>query len=194
VATGFGLLFLYLSNGRQAFAHAAIILCLLTGISGMYFMQDALTQQSPVILNHIKSINTVHATAKGEYVLSLARYEVVTQITEPRIYGDISLSDYQKFGTNITFTVSGSPSGGYVLLPLMAYKGYRVTSGDGTVNNENLKFGEAAVVRIDIPAGYGGDISVAYSGFWYWRLAEFVSLFTMVGMLWMFFHYKKRYR
>lgn len=70
-----------------------------------------------------------------------------------------------------------------MFLPLLNYKGYRVTSEDGFVINEQLSTGDNMVMRIDIPEGSSGKVSVRYSGFWYWRLAEIVSAAGIVVLI-----------
>lgn len=54
------------------------------------------------------------------------------------------------------------------------------SSEDGSITNKNLSTGPAAVMRIDIPEGYRGNIEVRYGGLWYWRLAEFISAACLV--------------
>lgn len=128
---------------------------------------------------------------QGEYALRDIRYEVVTQVFEPRVNNG-EVEDYQKQGTNISFTVTDADKSCYVLLPLQNYKGYQVTSEDGSITNKNLSTGPAAVMRIDIPEGYRGNIEVRYRGLWYWRVAEFISVVCLVFVVIMFCRDKRK--
>ena len=116
----------------------------------------------------------------------------MTQISEPRVYGEIQVDDYTKNGAGISMQVENSGAEGYVLLPLQAYRGYAVRSEGGGITDRDLSRGEGAVVRVEIPAGYKGQISVRYAGFWYWRAAEAVSLATMLYLAWTAWRQKKR--
>ena len=68
-------------------------------------------------------------------------------------------------------------------MPLLNYKGYRVSSEDGVISNDNLEMGEHAVMRINIPGDYAGTISVSYTGFWYWRVAELLTWATVICLV-----------
>lgn len=191
IATGFGLLLLYYKEGKQAFAVAATVLCLLTGISGMYLMYQCIFYGEPVELSDMLDVNTAHVVSGAEYTLLYADYHAVTEIFEPRTYGDVQVADYEKQGTSISISVESDEAGGYVLLPLLNYKGYHVTSEGGVVTDRNLSTGEGAVVRVDIPADYCGRITVKYLGFWYWRTAEMVTVSTMLYLGWIFWEKRK---
>lgn len=191
IVTGFGLLLLYRREGRQTFAAAALILCLLTGISGMYLMYQCVFYGASVVQSDMQDVNTANVVTGGEYTLLYADYQAVTEIFEPRTYGSVQVNGYEKQGTNIRMSVESGEDGGYVLLPLLNYKGYHVTSENGTVTDRNLSTGEGAVVKVDIPAGYSGRISVRYRGFWYWRVAEIVTAGTVLYLAWIFLKVKR---
>ena len=66
-------------------------------------------------------------------------------------------------------------------LPLLYYKGYVAKGEEG--QKLSVVCGENNVLRVLIPAGYQGKIEVDFKGFWYWRVAEVVSLATLL-MIW----------
>lgn len=186
VTTGFGLLLLRNREGVHAFAMVSVVLCLLTGISGMYLMYQYVFYREPVVQSNMLNVNTAHTVSNAEYTPLYSDYHAVTEIFEPRVYGGVQVNGYEKQGTNISMTVENDGTDGYVLLPLLSYKGYHVTSEGQKVTDSHLSTGEGAVVRVDIPAGYNGQISIKYSGFWYWRMAEMVSVITMLYLGWVF--------
>lgn len=191
ITTGFGLLLLHTKEGKKAFVVVAVILCTLTETSGMYLMYQCVFNGPPVVQSDLLDVNTAHVVSGAEYTLLYADYQAVTEIFEPRTYGDVQVTDYKKQGTNIWISVESDEAGGYVLLPLLNYKGYHVTSEGGVVTDRNLSTGEGAVVRVDIPADYCGKISVRYLGFWYWRVAELVTVITMLYLGWIFWEKRK---
>ena len=79
-----------------------------------------------------------------------------------------------------------------MLLPLLNYKGYHVTSEDGLITNEQLSTGDDKVMRIDIPEGTSGKISVRYVGFWYWRLGELMSFISLFILIILFYTDRKK--
>lgn len=180
IATGFGLLLLSLREGKQMVSMICVVFCMLAGISGMYYMQECVNRQVPVHLDNLRNTNTTIMAMDGDYILSSSNYDLVSNEFNPRAFEGVTVENYQQKGTNITFSVTNNDTDGYVLLPLHAYKGYRVTSEDGKISNHHLVTGEYAVVQVNIPAGYSGNLSISYVGFWYWRLAELVSLATIL--------------
>lgn len=64
---------------------------------------------------------------------------------------------------------------GYVELPLLYYPGYTVISGQGTVY-----LTANGMVGVMVPAGYAGEISVAFREPLRWLLADLVSLGTVL--------------
>lgn len=192
VTTGFGLLFLYNKEGKGAFVTAAVVLCLLTGIGSMDMMHQYVFYGKNADRRDLMNENTMNAISGAEYELVGADYSVMTEIFEPRAYGEIEISNYTKNGTSISMYVENGGTEGYVLLPLQAYKGYSVTSEGNSITNRNLSRGEGAVVRVDIPAGYSGKVSVRYAGFWYWRVAEAVTVITILYLVWIVLKHKKK--
>lgn len=182
-ASCYGLMFLEEKAGKSAMYAVATVLCTLTIVSGMYFMQECLNNQSPIRLRDGKQIETVGAASGGEYILSQADHHTVTTIFEPRAFEGCEVTEFDKNGTTITLTVENGDEEAYVLLPLLHYKGYGASSEDQVITDQNLETGEFAVIRLNVPAGYSGEVTVCYEGFWYWRVAEAVSLLTVVYLV-----------
>jgi len=184
IVTGFGLLLLYKKEGKSVFAAGIAVMVVLAVIPVMDYSQTMLYNKSPFSIseNSFKSDNNAYYAMSGEYVLSDISYETVTEIFEPRCFGGVKVTEYEKEGTNIVFSVTNDNTEGYVFLPLLNYKGYRVSSEGNVITNEYLHTGERAVMQVNIPENYEGTVSVSYGGLWYWRVAELVTVF-MAGFL-----------
>ncbi len=180
--TGFGLLILRREKGAHASYVVMGLLAGLTIVASTYFMQQCLQLQPPIVWNTIENLdwNTQVTASGGEYVLCSASYEDVTEHFTPRAFEGVEVTDYTKSGTNMTLTVEGGATDGYVLLPLLAYKGYTLTSDDGRLDSSALVEGDHAVLRVNVPAGYTGTLHIRFSGMWYWRVAELVSLLSVL--------------
>ena len=192
LATGFGLVLLRSGKGKRAGITVGVALGVLTVIPALFF-QGLVCVQAPRAINGITRISTIGAAGQGEYTPSVADDQAVSQVPDPKIYGG-SIESYERQGTNISLTVNRTGESCYVLLPLWNYKGYRVTSEDGSVTNAQLSTGDNMVMRIDIPAGSSGRISVRYVGLWYWRLAEIASAAGIVLLIAFIYKDKRKAR
>lgn len=191
-ATCYGLLLLWQKEGKKVCLSVIVGLCLLTGVSGSYFMQECIQLQQTVERHDLRYVDITTAASGGEYILTAANIYTLKGIFEPRAFAGVEIQAYEKQGTRIEMTVESGDAEGYVLLPLMNYKGYTVTSNDGIINKDHLVMHEEGVVRVNIPADYSGTLKVFYQGCWYWRVAELVSLACMVYLGIMIWKEKKR--
>lgn len=67
----------------------------------------------------------------------------------------------------------------YLDLPILAYDNYHASLEDGSP--ATLSTGENNRIRVTLPAGYEGVITVEYRPPVYWRVSEAVSLVTLAG-------------
>lgn len=89
---------------------------------------------------------------------------------------------YLKENIKISMSVENtSDYSDYVEVPMLYYDWYRAE------NAESEKFvlspGENNVIRVEIPAGYCGDIRIYFHEPLTWRLAELLSLITLMTMI-----------
>ncbi len=93
--------------------------------------------------------------------------------------GGVTISDFEKHGTHITFAYAADTEQ-TVTLPLYLYPGYRAVL-NGAQALEPADSGNH-LLALTLPAGEG-TVSVWYAGFWYFDVANFVSLGTLVAMI-----------
>lgn len=115
------------------------------------------------------------------------------------IPGQIALSDniictdYLKEYTTISFACENiSGDEGYIELPLLWYKNYIAKDTEGT--ELALEPGNNNVIRVVVPAGYQGDVTVKYRHFLSWRIAEIISLMCVLGFIGNAIYIKKEKR
>ena len=113
----------------------------------------------------------------GEYLLEGSDYEK-TLDTSPILTGDVQLTQYDKQSTTIRARVV-SGEGGSVTFPLFGFMGYRVTLAGEAVAWHR---GENNRVAVDLPAGVEGEIVVRYSAPWPWRVADGVTLASVLAL------------
>ncbi len=76
-----------------------------------------------------------------------------------------------------------------MIFPLLFYDGYQCKN---VKTGEQLQIcaGENGMVSVIIPANYDGLLKLDFVGFWYWRLAEIISLLVMMFIIWIIYHYR----
>ena len=95
---------------------------------------------------------------------------------------EITVSDFEKNGTNISLHIeNSSDEEKLVELPLLNYTGYRAITDDNKkleiVNGENNRLG------VMIEAGYKGNVKISYQGLWYFKVADFITLTTIILLI-----------
>lgn len=122
------------------------------------------------------------------YTMQMYSYDYLPEGTDPdaiqenavQCVNTAPLEAYRKRGTTIDCIVCAEADGGYVEFPLLYYKYYRCIDMD-TSEPLPVSAGQNNVVRVTLPAGYSGHIKVSFVEPWFWRLAEAVSLLTLIA-------------
>ncbi len=82
-------------------------------------------------------------------------------------------------GTYKYYIDNPSATGGYADLDILMYKGYKAYTDDG--NELDLDFGTNNRVRVTIPSGFNGNVTISFYEPIYWRIAECISLLSMIS-------------
>lgn len=96
-----------------------------------------------------------------------------------QVDGDAAVTAYRKESTTIAAQVDARTDA-TISLPLFGYDGYRATV-DGQTMETGL--GENNRLTVHLPAGTRGELRVWFAGKAGWRLADAVSLGTLLGLL-----------
>ena len=92
--------------------------------------------------------------------------------------GDAAVTEYRKESTTVTAQVDAQTDA-VISLPLFGYDGYRATV-DGREMETGL--GENNRLTVRLPAGTRGMLRVWFAGKTVWRIADAVSLGTLLGL------------
>ena len=163
------------SKGKTAY----MIVLLFTIISSGYFVSRLINDNHTVYIQNSDDIST-YGVIGGEYIPMNANVEATHETR--RVVGSEEVMiqaverRYQKFEINCS---NQADKEGYIDLPLLYYKGYGVKASDMEEEIEVGKNG-SGFLRIILPGGFSGNITIDYYGRWYWRLAEMVSLAGVV--------------
>lgn len=95
--------------------------------------------------------------------------------------GSAVISDVVRNGTTFDLTVEQASAEETTLdFPVWYYYGY-TARGRGT--RMQVSDGPGHRVRVTLPAGYSGHCKVSFSGPWYWRVADIVSVLCIIFCL-----------
>ena len=87
----------------------------------------------------------------------------------------------QRKGTSVEIMTENHLAGeAYIELPILYYKGYQARSEEKSFF---VSAGTNNRLRVSIPEGFSGMVSVAFREPWYWRSAEIVSLLFWAGII-----------
>lgn len=158
---------------RQAAAAAL----LLTVIPAGYLLFETCYNSPKVTYMSLASLHTHEdQVAGGEYM----PYDVLDAVTEVNYAGTeveapegVALESLSRGALQVSFTAANTTDEtAAVRLPLYAYPGYSLTDTAG-----GAKLGRyEGYLTVELPAGYSGSITVRFSGCWFWRIGDVVSL------------------
>ncbi len=97
--------------------------------------------------------------------------------------GNVMVSDYKKEYTNIAMTcMNAGVTEGYIDVPLFFYPCYKAKDVE-TRESLFLTYGENCRIRIMLPPGYQGMILLEVSERKLWRMAELISVLSVLAVL-----------
>ena len=115
----------------------------------------------------------------GEEYLIYGTDSAGLTFARPEASDGIEIMTYSKRGLRTEFFCeNSSESQKIVKLPVLLYKGYTAFGDEG----EQLEITDdgSHILSVCVPAGFRGQIVVTFAEPWYWRMAELITLFTVV--------------
>lgn len=169
---------------KTAFA-ISLILCLMAAwqavsYSGIFLNENRYNKDR---MDAVVCISDSFQEAGGEYVPAGTDIRKCTDssllVSDP---GTVDAVITERKGLTIRAAVeSGSAKDEYVEYPLYAYIGYHATDSGG--HELATQPGTNNRLRVVIPAGCTGSVTVSFSEPWYWRMSEIVSLLSLIWTL-----------
>ncbi len=151
-------------------------------LSSGYLFSDRLTEEPVWYIQNVDNLDTFHYMG-GEYIPAEIKKTDFENMNNSELSSSENLQVVQTDRSYNVFRISCQSmdgKAGYIDLPLLYYKGYRACDTD---TGEELSVVKAdGKVRVMVPEGYQGNLSVRYREYWYWRLAEIVSLSSVIGL------------
>lgn len=96
----------------------------------------------------------------------------------------LTVTSYSSVGgkTEIGVMNAGTEAFEKVIIPVFYYPGYKAYDSD-TGEQFYIEAGANKKIMVNVPAGYNGKITVRYVEKGVWRLAEIVSLLTLLALV-----------
>ena len=173
-----------LSDGcKKGYIATLLILAL---FSAVYHVDDIAYHYSPTWLYNGENLGSI-SLVNGEYLLE------DTEVSEyyhhaPVAEEGLTYSEYEKQGTSIKMhVVNTTDEDKYMEVPLIGYIGYGIRSVSDVLDSGGPKIaedrGKHGDLRVVVPANYEGDMEIHYTGLISFRIAELISLMTMLTIV-----------
>lgn len=164
-------------------------------VSTVYHVNNIAYLSGPIWLYSAENMGTTRV-GNGEYLLEeVGEFAYDMYYHDPVPQEGLTWMNYTKKGTNITITLENTSEGERSIeIPLMGYKGYIVNDSE---QMDDIPYiaenpGTHGDLRIIVPAGYHGTISISYEGFGFFRVAEVISLISLAVLGGMYIYHKRK--
>ena len=163
------------------------VMAALCVLFSMYQTNDTLLSSKKNIIRLYSVENLGHSTVLGAEYLPLGADLLAFHYHDAIGSQGVSITAFEKDGldTITDVIVAGDGEAQYLELPMINYKGYRAQDMDSGEVFE-VTAGNNQDVRVLLPNGYQGRLHVWFQSMWYWRVAEIISLVTIIllGLGW----------
>ncbi len=166
--------------------YIALFVVAVSCFQGIVFLSDY-SQQS-MQDKYVDSTNIDTYYMVGEYIPSGTDISKIRNHNVINYNDDIRVSmEEQKKNTFWFYVENFSDQNLNVDAPIIAYKGYKAFDDQG--NELEVSVSKEHLLEISIPGGYAGQINVKFLEPIYWRIAEIISVFSVIIL---FFIVKRR--
>lgn len=144
-------------------------------IMSIFYISDYSDSTPSVYFYDTPELDT-HAIAEGGYLRSW------TDVNE--FSGRVSLENMDEVflisrnGVHMELYCRTGKTDGSVEVPLLNYKGYHAVDEYG--NEYEIVDGANNMIRFSLPAGFSGNVTIDFIEPWYWRIAEIISLISVI--------------
>ena len=148
-------------------------------ITSLFYMNQISLEAGSLVLYDEKGMGTGYLS--GAEYLPYGTQESLLTYHAPYAGEGVTIKDYEKKHLDISFTAQNvAAEESYADVALLNYKGYQaivVQSGERLP----ITPGDNNCVRVLLPAGFEGKVSICFVEPWYWRVSEVVSMFSILA-------------
>ena len=137
------------------------------------------------------SVDNIYDQIGGGEYLSTAISEHMPEawsMITPSFSDGVENSAYEKNGLTVNLSAHNTTEAeGTVVLPLFDYPGYTLSGDDGAVLSA-----QDGYLAVKVPAGWQGSVTVRFTGMWYWRISDLISVAGIAATLVLYRRNRKR--
>lgn len=165
--------------GQNRLNRLMIGLCLCSALQCLYCMDliNRNAEDYSVYYDFRPNLNLSRVASGGEYLLDGTNTNLTWIDLEPSGQ-NIQAELLSRNGTTMEISCQGSEDA-WIELPMFAYRYYRCVDTD-TQESFPVKRGFNNKIHIDLPDRYQGTLKLYFREPWHWRLAEIISLITLL--------------
>ena len=180
----------YFKNNRRMLYQMSLITVLAALSTSYLYLMDSEDQEPSFYLYNEESMGFGYISG-AEYLIYGTDSDQLS-FARPRYGENIQITEYTKRGLNTSFFCRNDGEvQERITLPVLLYKGYEAIGESG--EKMEIVDSDNHLLQVSVPGGYTGRITVRFTEPWYWRVAEMITLLTIVGMsIWLI--RKRRYR
>jgi len=172
--------FIFQKNRRKVRIFAGVLI-VATMLQALFFMDDLMQIKGYSSLRNIEALGS--ETVSGcEYLPADTDYR--NYLFNTVVCGkNVSYQNYTR--NNLTVHVQCENTGkteSYIDPTLLCYLGYHITD-DATGKEMQMCEGTNGVMRVLLPAGYDGSLTIRFTGMWYWHISDGISLIVWLGIV-----------
>lgn len=162
---------------KVAYTIGTMVTVFSVATGSVYLIHHALQEQNHFMLHNEESMGCGYISG-AEYLVEGTDQSLLT-FAGPVPGDGVRAENYVKSGLRASlYCINESAEESYVDLPILLYKGYHAYGADG--RELAVLDGSNHLVRVAVPGGYEGEISVRFESPWYWRIAELITVITVV--------------
>ncbi len=190
LAVPVGYVLKYFKNNRRMLYQMSLITVLAALSTSYLYLMDSEDQEPSFYLYNEESMGFGYISG-AEYLIYGTDSDQLS-FARPRYGENIQITEYTKRGLNTSFFCRNDGEvQERITLPVLLYKGYEAIGESG--EKMEIVDSDNHLLQVSVPGGYTGRITVRFTEPWYWRVAEMITLLTIVGMsIWLI--RKRRYR
>jgi hypothetical protein len=165
-----------LTQARQKYVIIGIVV--ISVLQAADFTSKIMVEERPIFMAEIPDyrFNIMNAeylpagTERSDY----NRFEITGEA--------LSVHELSRVYNKLTYSLTNnSNDSDFIEVPLINYPGYRAIDAN-TGTRLKVSDGNSKSVKVEIPGNYSGTFTVRFVSPWYWRVAEAISLLTLLAL------------
>lgn len=169
---------------KRIYSYSIIAMAAFTIISAGFFYADLAFGSNAAQICYKNDVDDFALGVTNDYQLADTDLDMCKNKQIDVTSDVLTVTSYSSVGgkTEIGVMNAGTEAFEKVIIPVFYYPGYKAYDSD-TGEQFYIEAGANKKIMVNVPAGYNGEITVRYVEKSVWRLAEIVSLLTLLALV-----------